>query len=98
MSAALKYSLCVGAGIVVELFAFAAATLMTFAGCRSAPLPAEFSFIFPFQAVVPKALSDTGLGIIIMCATLLQMPIYGVIIARGWTKGKFEEYALYLFS
>jgi hypothetical protein len=26
------------------------------------------------------------------------MPIYGAIIARGWSKGKFEKYALWIIG
>jgi hypothetical protein len=98
MNTAAKYSLCIGAGVVVEIIGFAAATLATFTGCRSGPLPAGFSFVFPFYALVPRILSDSGIGTVVGFATLLQMPIYGAVIARGWTTGKSEKFVFWLFG
>jgi hypothetical protein len=98
MNTVAKYSLCIGAGVALEIVVFAAATGATFAGCGSAPLPAGFSFVFPFYALVPRTLSDSDIGTVVGYATLLQMPIYGAIIAHGWAIGKCERFALWILG
>lgn len=95
-STLLKYILCIGIGVFVELLAFSAAIAATFTGCGSAPLPPVFSFILPFIALVPKAVANSPIAMTIGFSEIFQMPVYGAILARGWTTGRFKKYAFWL--
>ncbi len=98
MSAAPKYVICIGAGILTEVGVFFVSVMATFAGCGSAPLPREFAFVTPYYMMVSKDSTPVSIITVVSVITLLQMPIYGWILGSGWVHHRFWRHFLILVS
>src|ERR1043165_1342676 len=96
MNVTAKYALCIGFGIVVEVAALYWTILATSIGHGHSALPICFSFVFPYSSLFPDTSTPSTIQSVIGYASLLQMPIYGGIIARGWTTLFFWRYILSL--
>jgi hypothetical protein len=95
--AMLKYSLCIGLGILVE-FPIVFAVLMVKWSEHSPlpPLPTGFAFVIPYYSLASARGEENAVAVVFACATVIQMPLYGWILGRGWVRHRFGRYALVL--
>jgi hypothetical protein len=99
MSNGAKYTVGIGLGVVAEMFVFLFAIMLSFSGHGHASLPGWFSFVCPLTFIPsedPEGLIAGIIGTISGITSLLQMPIYGWILARGWIRHTFLRNALVL--
>jgi hypothetical protein len=93
MSAAKKYGLCIGFGVLLQcaLFFTEAARVGLFVE-STYRLPNRFCFVLPYYMIyfrpsVEMTNVSVGLGLVgllVIMITNLQMPFYGWILASGW--------------
>jgi hypothetical protein len=87
MNAGAKYTICLLAGVVIEIIGFGLVFAATFTGEHTAPVPVGFGLIFPYAFILsPHGDADGFLGWTLIVVTLLQMPVYGGILAREWVR------------
>ena len=99
MSTGAKYTICISVGIVAELVALWFAMWASFSGHGHASLPGAFSFVFPLTFIIsPRADAEGFRATFEGMTSMLQMPVYGWILARGWTHKAFLRTALVLAS
>ena len=80
MKPALKYAVCIFAGAIIEFIGVLLVVGATFTGEHTAPVPAGFSFVFPYAFVLsPHGDANGFRGWFLIIITFLQMPVYGWI-------------------
>lgn len=94
MSASAKYTYCIVGGVAVELIVLLIYLVTTFNGCHSGPMPTVFGFVFPYTSIIDPLNAHGGgpEGLI----TLLQMPLYGLLLAHEWVRNKLPRAVLVL--
>jgi hypothetical protein len=95
MSNGAKYTVGIGLGVVAEIIVFFLAIMLSFSGHGHKSLPGWFSFVCPLT-FIPGEDAEGLIAMISGITSLLQMPIYGWILARGWTRHTFLSNALVL--
>ena len=96
MSSAAKYTVGISTGIVAGIVAVIFSTLVTFTGCRSAPLPDGFSFVFPLLFFVPPKAAAETVRAVLAVISMAQFPTYGWLLARAWVRGSFSATLVWL--
>jgi hypothetical protein len=99
MSTAAKYGISLTAGVVLELAGLAWWIFAEgFNPCHSPhpppPLSPSVTFLFPYVSTV--ATLEGGVAEAIAILNLFQMPIYGWILGRAWTRDRFWQVATIL--
>ena len=90
MIAVAKYTLCIIVGIAVEIVGLGLGIIATSPGDHSLPVPAGFAFVFPYAFILSPHDGASGfLAVVVIAITLLQMPIYGGLLAGEWVQHKF---------
>jgi hypothetical protein len=97
MNAPAKYAIWITLGLIVEVIAAVLSIAATFTGCRSAPLPDVFSFVFPYGFILAPHGSPEGfVSWLIMITSAVQMPFYGWILAHQWVRHRLLRAMLVL--
>jgi hypothetical protein len=86
VSAKLKYGVCIGTGILVEIAGLLMALGATWMPCGHKPLPEVFGFVFPYFSIVVPTGEPGTLANTVAVLSLFQMPVYGWILARAWVR------------